>query len=251
MNEKAKETILFWFAIISGISSIAGVIIALCSDQKKAIIALCAFVIFLLSIIFSFWYAINKYIRNNNENDYQKLSFFTKYEYIDKTHVIYDGYRLIQSKRFVLSEIKWGFKWSGNVLPKISSTLQNCDGKIIKNDSNDYDHAVLKFKKALSYNESAVVHFHAEMDDTDGSAHPHLDVKIEEPISVVDFRVILSYKNADFSEQAKFMRKRISSSVPSDYEVIGTVSYKSHSKSYEYVLTNPEVGYFYRLEWKK
>lgn len=251
MTEKAKETFLFWFAIISGVFSIGGGIMAFCSDKNKSIIALFAIIVFLLALLFSFWYAINKLIRNNNENEFQKLSFFTKYECLDKTHIKYDGYRLIQSKRPVLSEIKWMFKWSGSVPPKISSTLQNCDGKIVTSSSNDYDHAVLKFKKALTYNESAVVHFHAEMDDVDGLAQPYLDVKIDEPISVVDFQVTLAYKASDFSEQAKFMRKRINSAVPANYEIIGTVNYNPNSKSYEYVLTNPEVGYYYRLEWVK
>lgn len=114
-----------------------------------------------------------------------------------------------------------------------------------------YDHVVLKFKKALSYNESAVVHFHANMDDVDNTAQPYLDVKIEEPISVVNFRVILAYKDATFSERAQFMRKPINSGVPADYQILETVSFNSYSKSYEYVLTNPEVGYFYRLQWVK
>ena len=80
---------------------------------------------------------------------------------------------------------------------------------------------------------------------------PHLDVKVEEPISVVDFRVILAYKDSNFSERAQFMRKPINSGIPTDYQILETVSFNTYSKSYEYVLTNPEVGYFYRLEWIK
>ena len=89
------------------------------------------------------------------------------------------------------------------------------------------------------------------MDDVDNTAQPHLDVKVEEPISVIDFRVILAYKDSDFSDKARFMRKPINSGVPTDYQVLETVTFNSYSKSYEYVLTNPEVGYFYRLEWVK
>lgn len=96
-----------------------------------------------------------------------------------------------------------------------------------------------------------MVHFHANMDDVDNTAQPHLDVKVEEPISVVDFRVILAYKDSNFSERAQFMRKPINSGIPTDYQVLETVSFNTYSKSYEYVLTNPEVGYFYRLEWIK
>lgn len=251
MKGNTKETLLFWLAILSGISSIASFVIALCSDQSKSIIALIAIIIFLITLLISFWYAVCKMVNKEFDKEYLKLSFFTKYECIDQTHIIYDGYRLIQSKRPFLSDIKWAFKWSGTKQPTISSTLQNCDGKIIANTSNDYDHVVLKFKKALFYNESVVVHFHADMDDVDGTAQPHLDVKIEEPISVVDFRVILAYKDNNFSEMAKFMRKPISSNVPTDYHTLENVAFNPHSKSYEYILTNPEVGYFYRLEWIK
>lgn len=251
MKGKTKETLLFWLAILSGISAIAGFVVALCSDKDKAIIALIAIIVFLIALLLSVWYTISKIVHKEYDKDYLKLSFFTKYECLDRTHISYDGYRLIQSKRALLSDIQWAFKWTGSRPPRISSTLQDCDGHIIRSSSNDYDHVVLKFKKALFYNESAVVHFHADMDDVDGTAQPHLDVRVEEPISVVDFRVILAYKDANFTEQAKFMRKPVNSRVPSDYQILETVNFNTHSKSYEYVLTNPEVGYFYRLEWVK
>lgn len=207
--------------------------------------------VFLVVILCSVWFAIHKIIRKEFDKEYLKLSFFTKYEYINRTHIVYDGYRLIQSKRAFLPNIKWAFKWTGTKPPVVSSTLQDCDGIIIENTSNDYDHVILKFKKALSYNESAVVHFHANMDDVDNTAQPHLDVKIEEPISVVVYRVILAYKDINFSEKALFMRKPINSGIPTDYQILETVTFNSYSKSYEYVLTNPEVGYYYRLEWVK
>lgn len=251
MEGKIKETLLFWLAILSGISAIVGLVVILCTDKNKVIIALIAIIIFLIALLLSVWYTISKIVHKEYDKDYLKLSFFTKYEYLDKTHIAYDGYRLIQSKRAFLSNIKWAFKWTGSKPPRISSSLQNCNGQIINSSSNDYDHVVLKFKKALFYNESAVVHFHADMDDVDGTAQPHLDVRVEEPISVVDLRVILAYKDANFAEQARFMRKPVSSRVPTDYQILETVNFNTHSKSYEYVLTNPEVGYFYRLEWVK
>ena len=190
MTGNTKETLLFWLAILSGISSIAGFFVALSSDQSKVVSVLIAIIVFLVALLLSVWYAIHKIVHKEFDRGYIKLSFFTKCEYVNQNHIIYDGYRLIQSKRAFLPSIKWAFKWSGSKQPIISSTLQDCDDKIIENTSNDYDHVVLKFKKALSYNESAVVHFHANMDDVDNTAQPYLDVRIEEPISVVDFRVI-------------------------------------------------------------
>lgn len=141
MNTKTKETLLFWLSVISGVSAIGSGVVALCSDNNKAMIALIAVIVFLI---------------------------------------------------------------------------------------------------ALFYNEPAVVHFHADMDDVDGVAQPHLDVKIEEPISVVNFHVILAYKDKEFSEQAVFKRKLINSAIPTDYIVLETIPFNVQSKSYEYVLTNPE-----------
>lgn len=181
MTGNTKETLLFWLAILSGLSSIAGFFVALSSDQSKVVIVLIAIIIFLVALLLSVWYAIHKIVHKEFDREYIKLSFFTKCEYIDKTHIMYDGYRLIQSKRAFLPSIKWAFKWSGSKQPTISSTLQTCDGKIIENTSNDYDHVVLKFKKALSYNESAVVHFHVNMDDVDNTEQPYLDVKKHYP----------------------------------------------------------------------
>ncbi|GHT41276.1 hypothetical protein AGMMS49965_10820 [Bacteroidia bacterium] len=35
------------------------------------------------------------------------------------------------------------------------------------------------------------------------------------------------------------------------YETIETVTFDNPCKSYEYHLLEPEVGYFYRIEWQK
>ena len=87
MNTKTKETLLFWLAVIGGISSIGSGIVALCSDKNKAMITLIAIIVFLVALFVAVLYVINKLLKNSNDIDYQKLSFFTRYEYIDKTHI--------------------------------------------------------------------------------------------------------------------------------------------------------------------
>ena len=129
MNSNAKENLLFWLAILSGLFSVASFFVALSSDQSRIIILLIAFIVFLVAILCSVWYAIHKIVHKEFDREYLKLSFFTKYEYIDRTHIVYDGYRLIQSKRAFLPSIKWAFKWTGTKPPVVSSTLQDCDGK--------------------------------------------------------------------------------------------------------------------------
>ena len=91
MEGKIKETLLFWLAILSGISAIVGLIVILCTDKNKVIIALIAIIIFLIALLLSVWYTISKIVHKEHDKDYLKLSFFTKYEYLDKTHIAYDG----------------------------------------------------------------------------------------------------------------------------------------------------------------
>lgn len=72
MKGETKETLLFWLAILSGISSIAGFVVALCSDKDKAIIVLIAIIIFLIALLLSVWYAISKIVHIEHEKDYLK-----------------------------------------------------------------------------------------------------------------------------------------------------------------------------------
>lgn len=246
-----KESL--WMKILTiagGIASIVGVVIALFADQNKAIIALLSVIVALIIIVGYAVCSLNKFIQTEHPSEYLKLSLFTTFEQTDNTHSKYDGYRLIQSKRPVLTQVAWGFKWTGKTLPKISSTLQECNGKI-NQKTNSYDEVVLQLKKPLKFNETTVLHFHSEMDDVDHSAQPHLDVKVDAPISVVYFRVILCNKDTDFAEHANFKRMPIDSKIPTAYETIETIVFDKVTRSYQYVLTNPEVGYFYRLEWVK
>lgn len=243
---------MFWVTIASAVFGLVALVVSIVSNQLGVILALTAVILFLFAIIFYVGYVINKLIKYSYPSEFLIHSQFTKYVFSDETHVVLDSYRLIQSKKTLLPAIKWGFIWTGRNDPRISSNLQDCDGTIIKRQSvGDYDHVLLKFKNPLFYNESAVVHFHAEMTDEEKIAQPHLDVKIETPRSVVDYRVILAYKDDGYSKKAVFKKKLINSLTPAEYEEICEVPFNPVSKSYEHVLTDPEIGYYYRLEWER
>jgi hypothetical protein len=252
MNANVTKNIVSWIAIFGGLSSIAGIIIALCTDKNKAIIALFSIIIFLLIVLFAVFYTVKQVVRKEQDKDFLKLADFVSYKFHDKTHIDYDVYRLIQSKRPFLTEVRWNFKWSGKSTPKIDSSLQKCDGKIYKGVDDGFDHVILRFDKTLSYNESEVLHFHAEMDDTDNSSLPVVGIKIEEPVKVIKFQVILLYKGADFDENAELQSAPIhDSGYGIKYQIEETVAFNKQSKSYECFVPSPKVGYFYRLEWKK
>lgn len=252
MGANTTKTIVAAITILGGVASIVGVVIALCTDKNKAIIALFAIIIFLLIILFAILSTLKRFVQKEHNKEFIKLSDFITYKFQDKTHIDYDVYRLIQSKRPYLTEIKWNFKWTGKKNPEIDSTLQSCDKPIIKGVDDGFDHIILNLKKPLLYNESEVLHFHAKMDDTDGSSLPVVGVKIEEPVKVVRFKVVLLYKETDFNENAELKSAPIhDSGYGLKYQTIKTIEFNKHTKSYECVLTNPKVGYFYRLEWTK
>ena len=75
--------------------------------------------------------------------------------------------------------------------------------------------------------------------------------KVNSAMNVIHFRVTLKNKNGDFCKPAKILKKPIESTIPLGYEQYGSIPFDKQSKSYQYCLTDPEIGYFYRLEWEK
>lgn len=201
-----KNNLQMMFNGFAGFASIIGLICLAFSHQTNAIIALSFFCISLLILLISILLAIHSFIKKENENNHIKVSVFTKFETIDTTHSIFETYRVIQSKRLVLTEIEQMFKWSGSRWPKVSSKFQEVKDIII--EKQDYDRAILKFKRPLLYNETGVVHFRAETDDFDNTAKPHLDYRVEAPINIIHYRVVLKHKPSNFKTPAKILKNR-------------------------------------------
>ena len=237
------------FNIVAGCASIIGVLYLFFSDKENGIIALFAFCSFLLFVIAATWMGIIKLIKKENPEEYKKITVFTSYETTDGIHGVYEVFKVIQSKRLILQQIEHNFKWTGSKRPAVSSELQDLK-QLIEADANDYDKAILVLRRPLGFNETGTIHFKAMTDDFDGKAQPHLDFKVNTAINIIHFRVTLKHKE-DYSQPAKLLRKPIDSRVPADYEQYGSVPFDKMSKSYQYYLTNPEIGYFYRLEWAK
>lgn len=244
-----RNNLLKAFNIIAGFASIVSMFYLLFTDEVNGKIALFAFCFFLLFACISLIYGINQFIKKENEKDHKKVSVFTTFETIDNTHGVFETYRVIQSKRMILSCIDQNFKWSGSKMPEISSDLQTI--KQVKTIADNYDKAVLEFKRPLLFNETATVHFKAKTDDFDGSALPYLDYKVDTEINIIHYRVILRHKDNSYNKPAILSKKAINSDHPTNYERFGSVPFDPISKSYQYNLITPEIGYFYRLEWEK
>ena len=237
------------FNIIAGLASIIGVFYLFFTDKENGVIALCAFCVFLFFLLVAIWLGIYKLIRKEHPIDYKKITVFTSYETNDGIHGIYEVFKVIQSKRLILHQIEHNFKWTGSKMPEVSSELQEIK-EVKESTANEYDKAILLLKRPLGYNETGTIHFKALTDDFDDKAQPHLDFKVDNVVNVIHFRVTLKHKE-NFSQPAKLLKKPIESKIPAEYEQYGSVSFDKQSKSYQYYLTDPEIGYYYRLEWEK
>ena len=197
MNHYLKKYIYPWFIDAASLASLLGLIIAFCSEDYAVIVALITFCISLLILLIAGLIAINKIIIRNYPNEYKKISSFYNFQCDDGIHSTFETFRLIQCKRSLLTEIKYDFKWSGSIIPKISSENQRIE-IISERDETGTTTSLIKFKKPLTYNETTVLHIKTENDDADNTALPYLSCKIDTPIDVIQFRILLAYKADDY-----------------------------------------------------
>jgi hypothetical protein len=140
------------------------------------------------------------------------------------------------------------FYWSGSQEPIISSLLQNCS-PFIKAPKGEYEKAVLKFKKPLSYNEFAVVHIKMEIDDSDQKSLPYCEQAVKEVVQMINFRIEL--RHLEKHSDAKISKRRMNAPVKDAYDHVAFTKFDPSSRAYEYTVFTPEVGYYYRIEWER
>ncbi len=222
MKNLVRTFIAPYFAFAASVCSIVGLVIILLSNKNATIVALMAFCLFLLIILTGVLLGIARMLHQNYGKDYKGISSFYVYQTDDGIKSTFETFRLIQCKRIFLSQIE--YKW---------------------------DSAILRFKKPLTYNESTVVHIKTENDDHDGIAKPFIYCKLESPIDIMQFRVLLAYKPTGYAEKAIFERKLIDQEIDAEFEYIESIDFNSLYKQYYHVIVDPAPGYIYRLRWKK
>lgn len=240
-----------WFGDAASIASIAGLIGSFIFDKYSCIIALSSFCVILMLFIVALLFTLNTFIKQNWNEDYRKISSFYVYQTDDGIHSTFETFRLIQCKRAILSEIDYKFKWTGTIFPVFSSENQDIHTLPPNPSSDTYDKAIIRFKKPLVYNETAVVHLKSINDDADGKAKPWLECKLNSPIEFMQFRILLAYKEDNYNKHAIVKRKRLNTEIDTDFEIIGSVAFNQKYKQYFYIKVNPEAGYLYRIEWEK
>lgn len=251
MKNIVKNIPLFW-NIVCGLSSILSLGLLIFGDNNAIIIALSFFCVSLLTLLIVLIRAINSYLRTGKDSDHIRIYTDIKYETNDGYKINYDTYRIIQSKCVLLQKIDHGFKWSGTKGAKISSKLQQFSGvKQVGDKDAEYDTATLLFEPPLLYNETGVVHFNAELDDSDERSDTMVSYKVSSYSELIHFRVILKHKSADYNKKAVVFRKKINNNVLCKEVEMETIPFDHKTKSFEYIKERPEVGYFYILRWER
>lgn len=235
------------FYFLAALASLTGFFIIFMNDKDKIMWSFIFFNFLLLVFIGSTIYTILRLL-NKSTLDFESKSTFIKYETLDGNRILYDVYKLIQCKRPILSEYDYNFKWSGTYKPNITSDLQAVIDVMDFNNPSNYDKAILKFKKPLIFNESCVIHFKADLDDADKQSGTFVSNRIIRPVDVIHYRILLRHK--EDNPNAFIERKKIDA-VTQNFNKIREIPFDKISKSYEFPLLNPELGYIYRISWKR
>lgn len=237
------------FYFLASLASLIGLFLLFVQDTWAVIVALVFFCIMLLFFTISLIYTLLRLI-NLGSNEFESKSTFVKYETIDGKIIVFENYKLIQAKKTMITEFSFSFKWSGSIMPKVSSDIQTCTNIVDDQDPSKYDSAILKFKKPLYFNENEVIHFKAILDDTDKKSETFVSNRIIQEVDIIHYRIILKYKSDDYDVNAIVERKKINS-ISTNYEKIKEIAFDSCTKSYEYHLLKPEINYIYRVRWER
>ncbi len=245
---------LFTSWMITFISFVISIVSFTClfiKNEIAVIIALSVFCFLLLAIVVFVIFKISRYLQLTKIPFIVNANFTTYETSCDGSRINLQTYRNIQCKQLAMTSYDYGFKWSGPVYPQISSKLQEI-GEITKNPPEKPDFVKLNFKHPIFYNENIIANFQADIDDSDGQSEPFIGIRVNYPTQIIHFRVTLQHKNASFNKPARILRRKIQNEVGNlNFDKIDSVQFNLDTKTYEYHLTNPKVGYFYRLEWEK
>ncbi|MCH8536078.1 MAG: hypothetical protein LAT51_13490 [Flavobacteriaceae bacterium] len=237
------------FYFLANLTSIIALIIIFVNQKWAVVFALAFFCLMLFVFTCYLLYSIYRIIEVR-DIEHENKSTFVKYETNDGNIIIFETYKLIQCKKPLLTQLEYKFNWTGTHMPTITSNLQNLKNIVDEKDNTKYDKAILKFKKPLYYNQNTVVHFRAELDDTDKVSQPHVETRVAEEVDIIHYRIILKHKADTFDKNAILKRAKINSTVSPKFEKLREIAYDKITKSYEYHLLKPEIGYFYRISWE-
>lgn len=233
-----------YVAFVSNLISVGALIASFIFKNEALIIALVAVILFLLVVLVKFFSVINKIAALKAPEGSLRFATYIRYSTQDGRFIKYEVHKHMQCKTLILGSHIHKFHWTGSKPPLVKSDLQDVVNQ--RSIAGNYDEVELSFKKPLTYNDWCVVHIQMELDDTDNKSSKHCELSVKEPVQLVSFRIDLRHLNNN--HDAKITEKR-SSDLFSNERCIANVCFDRDSKSYEYIIHNPQMGYTYKIDW--
>ena len=124
------------FNLIAGLASIIGLCIIFLKDKEQLIIALVAFILFLLLCLLRLIWFTDQFLKSKTESGYYKLATIVKYSTNDGKHYIQELQKYIQCKKMIMDRHEHEFYWTGSESPIIESKTMKFE--TIKSSDNHY-----------------------------------------------------------------------------------------------------------------
>jgi hypothetical protein len=222
-------------------------------DAYKAHLALGVFVLTCMAVaIYSIW-AIHTWQKATYPKGYIPVATFVRYTTTDGKQIVYETFRQIQVKHAFLTKIDHRYSWTGTKPPVIVSTLQTV-GAVSKDTATGWDVVPVVFAHPRYYNDTEIVHLRSTLDDSDEKSSTLCSLLIEHPTKLAQFRIeLLHCGKPVHAGMTAYIERRLktSTSTASGFDVIDTVKFNVTSRSFEYLLANPEPGYYYQIRWDR
>lgn len=237
------------FGVIAGMSSIIALAIIPFKSMPALIVVLFFYCLSITFLVIAIYKAVCKSLAATHKNKFIRIASFCTFTSDDGKNARFETMRLIQSKVPFLDCIEHKFKWNGSGKPKIYVNGNNVSSSFKPNGKpGEFDSVNVKFDKVISYNESTS--FKVALESQYSESIPRISCKIDEPTKILQFRVLLGFKKGN-QKPARIFRRLINSEVDSDVEECGVVDFDNNHKVYFHMIENPEIGYFYTMEWEK
>ncbi|WP_405343609.1 hypothetical protein [Fibrobacter sp.] len=238
--------------VICQASSVIGLIVLFVDKPWAVYVALSFVCLSLILFVVAFLYLVSKRAENKYPEGFKRIASFCFYRTEDCENITCTTKRIIQSKSLCLSEIEHKFKWTGRRLPEVTAGKHKVVSKVTANNSGDYDFDVAKIKLAepLLYDESSVICVKTVVNDSDQVSKPFLGTMVEHPVGHLVFSILLGYKPDSFTEPATLHRKKLKCDL-AEFEFVEEIPFDTKHKRYYAEYENPEIGYLYKIEWKR
>lgn len=245
---------IYWgqvFVIITGIASIASLVLFFTTSVINGAIALAIFAVFLLIILLKLFSVLDKIVRFKTKNGYLNIATYYRYYTTDGKVIDFGVQKHIMCKQAVQSNYTHEFYWTGSKIPEINSDTMSFVS-VTKGSEGSYDKANFQFKKPLMYNDVGIAHVSMLLDDSDLRSQPFIMSRVEGTLNLLHFEVVLKHKaHQENVPDARLLKKNGASQVDLGFNIIKTIPFDHLTASYETTIYDLSVGYIYKIEWDR